>query len=165
MNTLSKSLLTGTLAVGVALGVGVEDLSHHEAHAATQPYYNYHGYTSSQSDFILDNNFINAIKNDNLTINGYKITENSKGNDNDTIEKFDQQFYLPSKGKADGVWFQLKPGVVSKAELVKTYGKPLNKPSGTAHGNEYLYQFNEKQLRFLENNGYITEVGIHNGKS
>ncbi|COE26440.1 Uncharacterised protein [Staphylococcus warneri] len=28
MNTLSKSLLTGTLAVGVALGVGVEDLSH-----------------------------------------------------------------------------------------------------------------------------------------
>ncbi|WP_219850874.1 immunodominant staphylococcal antigen IsaB family protein [Staphylococcus warneri] len=107
-----------------------------EAHAATQPYYNYHGYTSSQSDFILDKNFINAIKNDNFTINGYKITENSKGNDNDTIEKFDQQFYLPSKGKADGVWFQLKPGVVSKSELVKTYGKPLNKPSGTAHGNE-----------------------------
>lgn len=28
MNTLSKRLLTGTLAVGVALGVGVEDLSH-----------------------------------------------------------------------------------------------------------------------------------------
>ena len=49
-----------------------------------------------------------------LILYGYKITENSKGNDNDTIEKFDQQFYLPSKGKADGVWFQLKPGVVLK---------------------------------------------------
>lgn len=62
MNTLSKRLLTGTLAVGVALGVGVEDLSHHEAHAATQPYYNYHGYTSSQSDFILDKILLMPLK-------------------------------------------------------------------------------------------------------
>lgn len=43
MNTVSKSLLTVTLAVGVTLGlgVGVEKTLHHEAHAATQPYYNY----------------------------------------------------------------------------------------------------------------------------
>ena len=62
MNTLSKSLLTGTLAVGVALGVGVEDLHINEAHAATQPYYNYRGYTSSQSDFILDKILLMPLK-------------------------------------------------------------------------------------------------------
>ena len=81
MNTLSKSLLTGTLAVGVTLGlcVGVEEPLHHEVHAATQPYYNYHGYAGNHTSFVLSNQFKEAVKANNVTFNGKKIVQ-TKGN-------------------------------------------------------------------------------------
>ncbi len=166
MKKTTKAVVGSMLAVGTVFGIGasVETPQSNEAHAATQPYYNYQGYTSSQSNFILDKNFINALKNDNLTINGYKITENSKNSDK-TIKKYDQQFYLASKHKADGVWFDLKDGVVSKSKLLKVYGNPDTKPASSAQGNEYKYNIGGKSVKFLENNGYITKVGIHNGES
>lgn len=166
MNLISKRLLAGTLAVGVTLGSGASThvLSHNEAHAATQPYYTYKGYTSSQSKFVLDKNFINALKYDNFKLNGYKITENSKNNAKNK-ELYDQQFYLASKGKADGVWFNLAKGAVSKKDILKAYGNPNKKPIASPHGMEYQYQIGTKTVKFIIDRGYVNEVGIHNGMS
>ena len=125
MNTLSKRLLTGTLAVGVTLGlgVGVEESLHHEAHAATQPYYNYHGYAGNDTSSVLSNQFKEAVKSNNVTFNGKKIVQ-TKGNGEVNI--YDQTFSGVTKsGKsASGVSINVKDNL-SYSDIKKSYGNTL----------------------------------------
>lgn len=161
MKLLAKGIVTSTLAVGVALGLGVGsvDLPQSEVHAATKPYYKYNGYTSYQSSFILDKHFINAIKYDNLTMNGYKITKTNVPSSN-TVELYDQDFIAVNNHKADEVIFSLKSGVVSKSKLVKAYGQPKEKPVKSIIGLVYNYQVGNKLVVFYVNKGYVTDVII-----
>ncbi|MGI2315579.1 immunodominant staphylococcal antigen IsaB family protein, partial [Staphylococcus cohnii] len=74
MNKVSKIMLSCGLVFSTAVGAAAIDSHQSQTQAAETPYYNYTGYTSANSEFILDQDFINAIKYGNLTINGYKIT-------------------------------------------------------------------------------------------
>lgn len=164
MKLLAKGIVTSTLAVGVALGLGVGsvDLPQSEAHAATKPYYKYNGYTSYQSSFILDKHFINALKYDNLTMNGYKITKTNISSGKASVDLYDQTFIDVKNHKADEVMFKLKSGVVSKSKLVKAYGQPKEKPQKGTIGIMYKYQVGNKLVVFYVNKGYVTAVNIDN---
>ncbi|MCU5746322.1 hypothetical protein N9R04_06280 [Staphylococcus sp. SQ8-PEA] len=164
MKILTKGLLASTLALGLSVGyTGITDISssHHQAQAATKPYYSYKGYTTAQSKFILDKNFINALKHDNFTINGYKITKN-KHNTRTNVKQYDQKFYQASTHTANGVWFDLQYGKVSEKQIIKAYGKSESKVTKTPKGKVYSYTLGNKHVQFFENQGYITYASVHN---
>lgn len=75
MNKLAKLVLSSTIVLGTAIGANAvqDNGTSTEVHAATKPWYNYTGYTASQGNFVLDQNFINAVKFNNFTINGYTM--------------------------------------------------------------------------------------------
>ena len=62
MNKVSKIMLSCGLVFSTAVGAAAIDSHQSQTQAAETPYYNYTGYTSANSEFILDQDFINAIK-------------------------------------------------------------------------------------------------------
>ena len=78
MNKTSKVCVAATLALGTLIGVTVVENSaptSKQAQAAITPYYTYNGYIGNNANFILDKNFINAIKYDNVKFNGIKLAK------------------------------------------------------------------------------------------
>lgn len=90
MNKTSKVCVAATLALGTLIGVTVVENSaptSKQAQAAITPYYTYNGYIGNNANFILDKNFINAIKYDNVKFNGIKL---AKTNTIKKVEKYDR---------------------------------------------------------------------------
>lgn len=162
MNKVSKIALASSLVFGTTIGANAlaSQNVQNEAHAAQTPYYNYTGYTSASSNFILDKNFKNAIKYDNLTINGYKISEGDSNN-GETVDKYDQSFHVVGKNKADSVTFDLDGKSVSKENLLKTYGQPKGMPTDTPAGLDHVYNIGGKEVQFYLHDGYVTKVQIN----
>lgn len=162
MKSLAKITLASSVVFSSVVGLGLvnSDNTHTQAQAAETPYYNYEGYTSASSNFVLDKDFINSLKYDNLNINGYKIT-GTKSNDGKEVNVNDQTFYGTMGKKADSVDFKLDGKTVSKSDLVKTYGEPSESPSNTPHGSSYSYKIGDKLIQFYINDGYVTEVQIN----
>ncbi|WP_232198184.1 immunodominant staphylococcal antigen IsaB family protein [Staphylococcus arlettae] len=46
---------------------------HHMTQETMMPYYNYNGYTTYDGHFTQDNDFVRALKYDNVMIDGYKV--------------------------------------------------------------------------------------------
>lgn len=158
MNKMSKIMLSCGLVFSTAIGAVAIDSHQPQTQASETPYYNYTGYTSADSNFILDQDFINAIKYDNLTINGYKIDKGSS-NTGETVDIYDQSFHKVGKNKADSVTFALDGKTVSKGDLLTVYG-----PSDVTHtpaGNVYKRYYNGTLVQFYVNNGYVTKVQIN----
>lgn len=157
MNNVSKVLLSCGFVFSTAIGAAAIYSHQPHAQAAETPHYNFTGYTSANSEFILDEDFINAIKHDNLTMNGYSITKGTT----DTVQLvdiYDQQFRERGENKADFVLFELDGKTVSQNDLLEVYG-----PSDvyeTPDGNMYERDYNGTLIQFYENDGYITKVKI-----
>lgn len=162
MKSISKITLASSIVFSSAVGLSLvnSDSTHTQAEAAETPYYNYTGYTSASSNFVLDQDFINSIQYDNLTINGYKITSNS-ANGGKEVNAYDQTFYKTSDNKADSVNFKLDGKTVSKEDLLKTYGQPIGMPNDTPNGLDQKYKIGDKLVQFYINDGYVTEVQIN----
>ncbi|MBF7018951.1 hypothetical protein ISO99_03405 [Staphylococcus sp. 18_1_E_LY] len=162
MNKVSKIALASSLVFGTTIGANAlaSQNVQNEAHAAQTPYYNYTGYTSASSNFILDKNFKNAIKYDNLKINGYKI---SKGDSNTSkmVDKYDQSFRVVGENKADSVTFDLDGKSVSKEALFNAYGQAKASPTDSPAGLNYIYNIGGKKVQFYLNDGYVTKVQIN----
>ncbi|HHO1465017.1 TPA: hypothetical protein ACRUCH_000155 [Staphylococcus aureus] len=100
MNKTSKVCVAATLALGTLIGVTVVENSaptSKQAQAAITPYYTYNGYIGNNANFILDKNFINAIKYDNVKFNGIKLAK--------TKEADSGIFYYQNAKKTLGIWF------------------------------------------------------------
>lgn len=162
MKSISKITLASSIVFSSAVGLGLvnSDNTHIQAQAAETPYYNYTGYTSAGSGFVLDQDFINSIKYDNLTINGYKITKGTS-EIGEKVVKYDQSFHVLGKNKADAVTFDLDGKTVSKEDLLKAYGQPIGMPSETPNGLVQKHKVGEKLVQFYMKNGYVTEVQIN----
>lgn len=128
MNKTSKVCVAATLALGTLIGVTVVENSaptSKQAQAAITPYYTYNGYIGNNANFILDKNFINAIKYDNVKFNGIKL---AKTNTIKKVEKYDQTFKgVSAKGnEASQLQFVVKNNISLK-DIQKAYGKDLKK--------------------------------------
>lgn len=87
MKKLSKIVLASSIVFGTVLGANVinGEGMEKQAEAAQTPWYNYNGYTSASSNFVLDKNFKTALKYDNVKTNGYKLTSNKSASTNEVV--------------------------------------------------------------------------------
>lgn len=162
MKSISKITLASSIVFSSVVGLSLvnSDNTHIQAQAAETPYYNYTGYTSASSGFVLDQDFINSLKYDNLTINGYKITQGDSET-GEMVDKYDQRFRELGKNKADAVTFDLDGKTVSKEDLLKVYGQPIGMPKETPKGLAQQYEIGDKFVQFYMHDGYVTEVQIN----
>lgn len=167
MNKIPKTFVAGSIVLGTALGVSVSnvDVSQNEAQAATTPYYHYDGYAGNNPSFLLNGQFKNGVKYNNVTFNGVKISSKTTGNT--TIKKYDQTFsgYSKKHKTTSNVNIPIT-GNLTYSQVKKAYGselhkmnEPEKKPKGT--GVYYFKPSQEVPTVFFEmTNGKVTEVNI-----
>ncbi|MFC3611915.1 immunodominant antigen B [Staphylococcus piscifermentans] len=153
--------VTLTLALGTSV-LPANNEAGNEAHAATQPYYNYTGYTSYDSSFLLDPNFINALKYNNFTINGYHMDFSPPSFATQDImyreTQYDQYYSLLSSSETPyHVHFDAKPGQISKQDIINAYG--LNYTEND--GKSMVYNLNEAEIIFEISNDTVKAVDIY----
>lgn len=131
--TLTKVTIASTLLLGAAPAV-------HHAEAATQPYYQWKGQTGYSYQFLLDSNFKKALLNDNVTVNGMKVTTNLKNDDireglnafdalhsnkkydkRYVTKKYDTVGYKTAKGKYFFIELPIQHGKLSMKQFDKAY--------------------------------------------
>ncbi|APR59757.1 hypothetical protein BTZ13_00405 [Staphylococcus condimenti] len=161
--------VTLTLALGTSVLPANNDADN-EAQAATQPYYNYTGYTAYDSSFVLDPYFVKAIQIGNVTLNGYKIQGEHQATtvDKESVSVYDQKITLnPKTNRAINAAFPVKSGQISKQDIINAYGTNYNflksypdDPDGTGI---MKYEFDGSSVSFNFSNGYLTSVGINGG--
>ncbi|HHW7199243.1 immunodominant staphylococcal antigen IsaB [Staphylococcus aureus] len=166
MNKTSKVCVAATLALGTLIGVTVVENSaptSKQAQAAITPHYTYNGYIGNNANFILDKNFINAIKYDNVKFNGIKL---AKTNTIKKVEKYDQTFKgVSAKGnEASQLQFVVKNNISLK-DIQKAYGKDLKKENGKtkeADSGIFYYQNAKKTLGiwFVVDHNRVVEVTV-----
>ena len=178
MRKLPRILSSGALAVGVMLGgtAVADQLANNEAQAedmememeqATEPWYEYTGYTgleNSQGDFFLEQTFIDAVAYQNFTINGYTIDGSTEafeehGENHSMFQVYDQQIMQGEDGTVFGLSFPVQKGEVSTAELFNAYGETENTaPSNPDETAYYYYQIEDQNLQFITHDGWVVEV-------
>lgn len=162
MNKITKIILISSLMFTTTFGivtVGSQSIDAKDV-SFVKPYYTYNGFTKANSNFVLDKNFINAVKYDNIKINGYKITKVSLDNSKE-VNKFDQTFFKVNKKNAESVFFDLDRKSVSQKSILKTYGKPVVKPYNTSQGLSYDYKIGHKTIQFVIYNNYVAKVQVN----
>lgn len=174
MRKTTKTLVTATLAFSTLFGIGATgELAHASTdHAtskaatttnktnSTSAYYNYKGYAGQDASFVLDKNFKNAVKNENVTFNGVKLKDT---NSTKNVKKYDQYFRNVSKDGKTASLLDLKvTGKLSIDQLNKMYGKDLQKVKNNKNNTTgiYFYQPNSKGMTvwFDVNKGKVDRV-------
>lgn len=172
MNKIAKTFVAGSIVLGTALGVSVSnvDVSQNEAQAAKTPYYHYDGYAGNNSSFLLNGQFKNGVKYNNITFNGVKISSKTIENTVPTFKKYDQTFtsYSKKHKTASNVSIPIT-GNLTYSQVKKAYGselakikEPEKKPKGTG---VYAYKPNQvgPVVYFEMTNSKVTEVNIGYG--
>lgn len=165
MKNISKITLASSIAFSSVLGLSFVNSgdSHIEAEAAQTPYYNYEGYAGNDSSFLLDKEFMNGIKYNNLTFNGIKVTDNTG---NDRLTKYDQSFSGVSENhkSANSVDFNVKDQLTVQ-QLKNAYDSSLIKMKTHENSNDiYVYRpNNDIGVMFNTNNDNVTDVHIGYG--
>jgi hypothetical protein len=145
MNKTTKTIVATTVAFGTLFGVGTASgvsAQNNVAHAATTPYYTYHGYAGNDASFLLNKQFINGVKYNNVTFNSVKLSE-SQGSD--TLTKYDQDFSGVSKNhkSANSVSFKVK-STLTVQQLKNAYGSSLSKMQ-TSEQTDDIYVYRPSQ--------------------
>ena len=92
MRKLTKVFVASTIAMGTLLvGVGVSTASpvNGIAQATNSHYYTYQGYVKGNGSFLIKEQFIKAVKSNNVTFNGIKLTHSTGTK---MVDKYDQHF-------------------------------------------------------------------------
>ncbi|WP_414045079.1 immunodominant staphylococcal antigen IsaB family protein [Macrococcus equi] len=175
MNKFSKIVGATALATAFSFGaVQADDVSAKTYTATQTPYYKYSGYTSSNSDFVLDKDFIAAVKANNVTINGYKVDAKriiqGASKTHDTKRVYDQEYSFFKKGdkRPYTASLSVKAKSLKLTDVKKTYGTPhLFQPKLVAGATKavpskkdgvYIYNYNGSQIQFVVEKGYVQKV-------
>lgn len=165
MKNISKITLASSIAFSSILSLNFVNSgdSHIEAETAQTPCYNYEGYAGNDSSFLLDKEFMNGIKFNDLTFNGIKVTSNTG---NDSLTKYNQSFSEVSENhkSANLVDFNVKDKLTVQ-QLKNAYGSSLIKMKTHENSNSiYIYRpNNEISVMFNTNNVNVTDVHIGYG--
>ena len=151
MRKLTKVFVASTIAMGTLVGAGVSTATpvNGIAQATNAHYYTYQGYIKGNGSFLIKEQFIKAVKSNNVTFNGIKLTRTT---DNKMVDKYDQHF--------EGV---ANDGIKAK-QLKKAYGKDLIKKSHNKNkdGGIFCYTPSGKGLGvlFVVDNSRVVAVTI-----
>lgn len=130
------------------------------AQAATEKNYSIEGNTSDKGAFILEESFIDAVKNNRFVINGYKITGNEE-QDQSIIDIYDQIIAKTSDSTASFVDFEVQKNTVSKDDIINKYGQPVEEPYESEQGFDYKYMLGKNVVQIIIKDGYVTDVRIN----
>lgn len=91
MRKLTKVFVASTITMGTLIGAGVSTATsvNGTAQAANTHYYTYQGYIKGNGSFLIKQQFIKAVKSNNVTFNGIKLTHST---DTKMVDKYDQHF-------------------------------------------------------------------------
>ncbi len=185
-NSIIKLGLASTVLLGSAAGL----VHPAEAHAATKamtPYYKWKGYTGYSASYVLDKNFVNAVKYGNVMINGMKVdakavvTEADRVNSvkaekmfekNKTASKyvatqFDTFALKTGKGAVYFMEIPVQKNKVSMKEVTKAYGKASEVLYGSNKGQtETAYTVTAKNgthtTFYFDNKNMLTKIQFMN---
>ena len=169
MKKFAKAMVVGGITLGTVLGFNVTEQSDvsNEAHAQTSQgyHYNYHGYTKSGGDFVLNHTFYNALKAGNVTFNGIKVNDQYQ-NGTSTTTKYGQTFNQVKGNTAAMVDFKVAPKKVSLEQVKDVYGDQYQyQPSLTEKQTDetnglFGYTVGKGYITFHVTNGYVDHVAV-----
>lgn len=165
---MKKVIVATGMAITLALGTSVLPASNdvgNEAQAQTEPYYTYNGYVSYDSSFLLDPNFVNAVKYNNVTFNGYKIMHESeyKPNVHQNYRVYDQLISVNKEThQAVSASFAIKRGQISKEALIEAFGPDyeFRDERGSTQTGMLNYKGDNYTLSIDIYNGYATSATL-----
>ena len=164
MRKLTKVFVASTITMGTLIGAGVSTATsvNGTAQAANTHYYTYQGYIKGNGSFLIKQQFIKAVKSNNVTFNGIKLTHST---DTKMVDKYDQHFEgVANDGiKAKQVQFTVTKDLTLN-QLKKAYGKDLIKKSHNKNkdGGIFCYTPSGKGLGvlFVVDNSRVVAVTI-----
>lgn len=164
MRKLTKVFVASTIAMGTLVGAGVSTASpvNGIAQATNSHYYTYQGYVKGNGSFLIKEQFIKAVKSNNVTFNGIKLTHSTGTK---MVDKYDQHFEgVANDGiKAKQVQFTVTKDLTLN-QLKKAYGKDLIKKSHNKNkdGGIFCYKPSDKGLGvlFVVDNSRVVAVTI-----
>ncbi|WP_414050912.1 immunodominant staphylococcal antigen IsaB family protein [Macrococcus animalis] len=167
MNKVFKSVSTLTIASSLLLGTAAVAQPAQAATKSVTPYYTYKGYVKNNTKFLLDKNFVRALKYDNFKINGYKLNLKGKPGASKDFMKYDTYYYKDKKNRVT----MIRPlvgnakQVTLKAFLKAHKGNKLVKKGKGEKPNMYevYYKTNGAEYMAMFQKGYLTyfEYGIY----
>ncbi|PTI44583.1 immunodominant staphylococcal antigen IsaB family protein [Staphylococcus succinus] len=128
---------------------------------AETPWYNYEGYTTYDSSFTQDYNFVRALKYDNVSINGYKVDTNSDDDYDHMKQVYDTTVEFNSDNEVIRISFATKPDSVSKATFKKAHTSNKIIDEGVTNGGEHG---NGTFVKYATNDGSYTAYFDKNKK-
>lgn len=159
------------LATTVALGTfAVADLapnsdSHTQA-AETEyvkPWYDYNGYAGYDANFVTEQVFINALKENNITINNTQLDLSNQGSDfydtEPTVKEiYDQEYKFYDSVHASYVGFEVKNDLLTFDNVRAAYDNyPRTFDEET---NAYTYDVNGQYISFTVDDNLVTKVEL-----
>lgn len=137
-----------------------------ESTADTQsqiPWYNYEGYTTYDSTFTLDYNFVRAMKYDNFTLNGYKANPKANQNHAYTVDSYGSQIDFNEKDQVIQMEFNTKPHAVTKAQFKKAHASNDSTAEGKSEDGGTFIPYNTNNgayKAYFDKDGYLTHIRI-----
>lgn len=174
---LAASVVVSTLVLGSAVTTtsnanvasAQEVMSQHDSgiDAKTQkPYYNYDGYTTYDGAFTQDEYFVQALKYDNVTINGYKVDATASGGYTSNKHLYDQSVQFNEDGDVLEIVFFTKPDSVTKAAFKDAHHQNEiieEGELGNEEGNFVKYKtMDGSYTAFFDANDNLIEITITN---
>ncbi|WP_436855866.1 immunodominant staphylococcal antigen IsaB family protein [Staphylococcus caeli] len=162
MKKVVKIVLSTGIALSALVGINndVVKESNLIAHGETTQAYNIKGYSTNNGNFILDPKFIDAVRHNQFVINGYHISGNEQ-QQMSLIDIYDQTIAKTGEHTASMVDFEVKKDTISKEDLIKTYGQPVEPPFESAQGFDYRYNIGKNIVQFIVDGGYVKDVQIN----
>lgn len=165
MKKFTKVILAGGIVLSTLLGTTATQFASQSnvAEAAAKPWYNYSGMTGHNGNFILDSNLKNAVKYNNVKINGYNIYADTQSalsyqKYSKEVKVHDQKIMKFASNKAIQAKFPVKKNHISQNQLAKVWGE--GKVVKTEKGQSVYYTLNGNNIKFDIQNGYVTEVAL-----
>lgn len=147
----SKIIISSIMACSVVLSGNALAATAHAQSKVThldtnKPYYQYEGNLSSNPKTILDKKFINALNNDNISLNGYMVNKNRVRNvlPDKSTKVYD--FVINKRAnKVTSISWMPDKKIVNKKEVIDTYIAQLKFVNYEKFKNAYTtYHFKTK---------------------
>ncbi|PNZ99489.1 hypothetical protein CD133_06275 [Staphylococcus massiliensis CCUG 55927] len=173
-----KKMIKVVAATGIAFsslfatGMTFNNDAHAQDTQSVTPWYEYNGNAGNNAGFLVDQDFVRAVKYNNVTLNGYKLNlgaYNVEETSSKFDSKYDQQFLFFDKDKRpDGTTIVLDEGQLTKKDVFKAYGTnyeftpAYHTPDGDAYkvNGTYTYNLNGNNVSFRITNGNVEVVGL-----
>ncbi|WP_411847954.1 immunodominant staphylococcal antigen IsaB family protein [Staphylococcus pseudoxylosus] len=132
---------------------------------AETPWYNYDGYTTQDASFPVDDDFVQALKYDNVTINGYKVDPDAYKEFDHSKMLYDTTINFNEQDEVVLVKFDTKPDTISKTEFKHAHQSNDILTEGETPGDVgsfVRYETNKSYYNvYFDKQGDLYQIEIH----